>query len=375
MIRPHFKSYLNKRSDTIRIIIERLCNKNYIEELQNSGFIRLDREDIAVEDFSSDWEPKSSKAANCNLSIIVDDIFSSSKSGDLIALLINLYDCRDSFIEEYISCLADKLLNDQYLNLTQEGFTIQQLMISFGSENLWKSEILLRDMLGSKNMRQRLVLPEFFDFRVLSHVYWPEFEILDHKLPCEVDEVHRKFEKIFSETDSDKYLRWRNTSKVEIEVEIAGEVRDFETDSLSASILCLISQKRELTYEKMSTELNCDIVTVRDRTADLISKGILMESEEKVYARNNFGDHFITIPKHKEQTLVSDMECFWPFIFGMLTNLGELPLSRIHSMLNMFVQAPLKFDRSENELLEFLHLKVDEGKLLFSLDLYSLPSN
>jgi len=53
------------------------------------------------------------------------------------------------------------------------------------------------------------------------------------------------------------------------------------------------------------------------------------------------------------------------FIVGMLTNLGVLPLERIHSMLSMFVLAPNAYNRTEDELRNFLAEEVRKGKLEF----------
>lgn len=59
----------------------------------------------------------------------------------------------------------------------------------------------------------------------------------------------------------------------------------------------------------------------------------------------------------------------------MLTNLGSLPLERIHSMLKMFaVQGPSSAgsDCSLQELKSFLDFKVKEEKLTLASGVYSL---
>ena len=48
---------------------------------------------------------------------------------------------------------------------------------------------------------------------------------------------------------------------------------------------------------------------------------------------------------------------------GMLTNLGVLPLERIQSMLTMFVPAPNGYNRTEEELRDFLAEQVKDGKI------------
>ena len=53
------------------------------------------------------------------------------------------------------------------------------------------------------------------------------------------------------------------------------------------------------------------------------------------------------------------------FIVGMLTNLGVLPAERIQSMLSMFVPPPNAYNRTEEELRDFLADEVRKGRLEF----------
>lgn len=48
------------------------------------------------------------------------------------------------------------------------------------------------------------------------------------------------------------------------------------------------------------------------------------------------------------------MQIYWPYIQGMLTNLGPLPAERIQMMLSMFVVAPNKYDSRQEDLNTFL---------------------
>ena len=51
-----------------------------------------------------------------------------------------------------------------------------------------------------------------------------------------------------------------------------------------------------------------------------------------------------------------EMSVYRSYIVGMLTNLGRLPLEKIHNNLKMFLQAgdSLKYDKSQRELAGFL---------------------
>ncbi len=57
----------------------------------------------------------------------------------------------------------------------------------------------------------------------------------------------------------------------------------------------------------------------------------------------------------------------------MLTNIGSLPLDRIHSMLKMFaMQGPAGSRCALEDVKQFLESKVQSGELQFSGGLYML---
>lgn len=69
-----------------------------------------------------------------------------------------------------------------------------------------------------------------------------------------------------------------------------------------------------------------------------------------------------------------ELQVFWSYIVGMLTNLDSMPLERIHQMLKMFAsQGPGAVECGLPELRQFLDKKVREHQLLFSGGLYRLP--
>ena len=67
------------------------------------------------------------------------------------------------------------------------------------------------------------------------------------------------------------------------------------------------------------------------------------------------------------------LQVYWNYIVHMLTNLGSLPLERIHSMLGMFgLQSNLKKPMGLSDLKLFLQEKAVEQKLVFNNGSYSL---
>ena len=66
------------------------------------------------------------------------------------------------------------------------------------------------------------------------------------------------------------------------------------------------------------------------------------------------------------------MRVFWPYIVGMLTNMGQLSVDRIFQLLKVFVQAPNKFTRPKEDLDDFMALMVQEEKVCLEGPLYVL---
>eukprot|EP01052_Picozoa_sp_SAG31_P013727 SAG31_NODE_833_length_11657_cov_3.652535_5_plen_895_part_00 len=69
--------------------------------------------------------------------------------------------------------------------------------------------------------------------------------------------------------------------------------------------------------------------------------------------------------------LEQEMAVFESYIIGMLTNLKQLPVSKIHNMLKIFVTDP-PYDKEEGDLVRFLSRMVAEEKLECQSGMYSL---
>ena len=74
------------------------------------------------------------------------------------------------------------------------------------------------------------------------------------------------------------------------------------------------------------------------------------------------------------QLLYHFLQIYWSYIVGMLTNIGSLPLDRIHSMLKMFaMHGPSGSQCTQDDVKNFLQKKVQEGELQYSSGMYKLP--
>lgn len=153
---------------------------------------------------------------------------------------------------------------------------------------------------------------------------------------------------------------------------------------IQATLIHLFQSKDILTLDEIQGLLECQNAEfIRQNISFWIGKGILVENypdnfrlsaNEPIKQEDVYNSHVTchlssSASTEQEQR---EMQVFWTYIVGMLTNLGPSPAARIHSMLAMFVQAPQKYDRSLEELEEFLQRQTATGKLDCSAGKYSI---
>lgn len=67
-----------------------------------------------------------------------------------------------------------------------------------------------------------------------------------------------------------------------------------------------------------------------------------------------------------------EMKAFWPYIVGMLTNLGAVNADKIHSFLKILVPSESPYTKSIVDLKQYLDLMVEEEKLMLVGETYKL---
>lgn len=128
---------------------------------------------------------------------------------------------------------------------------------------------------------------------------------------------------------------------------------------------------------------------LRRKIAFWVSQGLLKETTNDVYVLQEESTYMNRLPadiveeEETESAMASasdqreeELQVFWSYIVGMLTNLDSMPLERIHQMLKMFAsQGPGTVECGLPELKHFLDRKVREHQLLFTGGLYRLPKS
>lgn len=145
--------------------------------------------------------------------------------------------------------------------------------------------------------------------------------------------------------------------------------------------------------EHLSQTIQVPPTTVRKRLAFWQAQGMIKEASTDYYVLiENFDSAAVNSDTHSqphhhdgdddevESAMASasdqraeELQVFWSYIVGMLTNLDSLPLERIHQMLRMFASHAPGTEVSQEELRNFLQRKVREHELVFSAGVYQLP--
>lgn len=136
--------------------------------------------------------------------------------------------------------------------------------------------------------------------------------------------------------------------------------------------------------------MNMPQSVLRKRIVFWQSQGLIKETKDNIFSlndekcddenesRRNFN---VVEDDETESAMASasdqreeELQVFWSYIVGMLTNLDSMPLERIHQMLKMFAsQGPGSSFASQEELKNFLQRKVREHKLVYAYGNYHLP--
>ena len=188
---------------------------------------------------------------------------------------------------------------------------------------------------------------------VVSKHYWPQSttEELDFKVPGVIIKSMSEYFRVFCGLFNSRELLWLPSSGL-VNVNVSLNAQDpisFVVTPLQASILFLIQERDEIDLDDLATLLECRKDTVRKECQFWESKKVLSLFGNMIVANDysNIGkytridDEDIDFAGDEEigaegSTLDREIEKIWPFLQGMLQNLGSLESSRIHMTLGMF---------------------------------------
>ncbi|CEQ40634.1 SPOSA6832_02277, partial [Sporobolomyces salmonicolor] len=257
---------------------------------------------------------------------------------------------------------------------------------------------------------------------VVSRLFWPSFQAVPLKLPGQIGRyavplpcprgtfdnqplstsAQAAYDRAFTSLKPDKKLRWLpHLGNVNLTIDLKDRSITVDATPVQAAILELFDKQDTWTSDALQTELKlAELSTVRNGLFFWNNLGVirslpddmwrLVEERGKAGEEEGVGGvaHVIEEEKEAVQSVedqrVEQMRVFWQFIQGMvrrplafflpfrtvtdlspyplalqLTNLGALPITRIHSTLNML--APGYKGKTPDELKALLEAVAVEG--------------
>jgi anaphase-promoting complex subunit 2 len=407
------KTYLKGKDDTVRCIITALTDENsdLIPELVNKVPKTGDDtgsqsdDEYVVRNWQS-WRPDPIDAAKASKDT------RSVRSSDIVSILVDVYESKDLFVEEYQRLLSQRFLSTFECNIDFERRNLEILTLKFGESDLHACEVMLSDMTTSRRIDARINSGEispynFPDFPInciiISTQFWPEKFCLPNYdegenilLPEKVESAIASYTKAFETIKGSRTLQWRkNLGSVELDLEFGEKVVSLTVPPIQAVIITRFQEKSSWKLSSLSSVIGVSASLLRRKLVFWLNKGILKETFADEYtviedqSSNNSSCHpvFETDEDFVEEFLMDESSSvskadrleddkyrsLWGYIENILTNLSDMTLEKIHEKLQMFaLQGPSFGELSLQELRYFLDSKTREAKLTFSAGYYKL---
>ncbi|XP_041969112.1 anaphase-promoting complex subunit 2 [Aricia agestis] len=392
------RNYLRNREDTVRSVVSSLTEDNAGSELAEE----LDKfnpeadDDAEKEEAWDEWVPDPVDA-DPKINAI------ERKTSDIISMLVNVYGSKELFVNEYRTLLADRLLSQNAINSVKEIRYLELLRRRFGDESqLHFCEVMLKDISDSTRInaliqqeKDSLLHSNPFNSNamILSAQFWPPFKDESLELPDEIKQHLENYTKSYEALKGNRTLIWKpHLGNVNIEVEIGDKKLDLTVSPFNATLIIHFQNKPEWSLEDLHKVMKVPITVLRRKIIYWQSLGIIAEKSQDRYilvegneANKSSGavnqiQEMICEDEESESVMASahdqregELQVFWSYIVGMLTNLDSLPLERIHQMLKMFASQAPGAECSLQELRQFLDTKVKTHQLVLQAGMYRLP--
>lgn len=312
------RRYLKSRDDTVRCIVTALTDEDHNSELnremiksgnqanENSvdgkgGTLEMnlpsEGEKCTPNNFET-WKPDPIKL---NTS---DDVMKSSRFSDIVSILVNIYETKDLFVEEYQKLLSQRLLNKyEECNLDIELRNLELLTMRFSDCELHRCEVMLKDVQTSKRINKRILSGDIRDHKlegfknidvlIVSSPFWPDkFSPMASvseeppviKFAPEIESAMTTYTKAFESIQASRTLHWRHhLGQVNLDLTIGGRTQNFVVTPLHASLLYLFKEKKSWKLADLMQKTCLPSATLCSRLALWQRNGIIRDCGSDKY--------------------------------------------------------------------------------------------
>lgn len=318
--------------------------------------------------------------------------FVRKQNQDTIYTLLDLFDNKDVFVKQFAILFKNEFLplqrnSDNALTSETDEAKVKRLEVffdaltsRFGEMDMANIRVMLDDA------KQSIYLGA--EMYVLSRHFWPQlssveaFKVDDLPWPEHARKPLRKLEKTYQQLNkySEIGIEWiPSYCYTSLTLELKDRKLDLTVTAEQAAVIALFDDVSELSFDELleKSGLPSNLLT---KCLDFWTSINVIANKNAVYivletldmAETNEQKEFINAKEN--EGIREIMEVYWSFIVGMLTNLGSLPVEKIHSFL-AFVPSDSPFVQTKQELENYLLSMVDEGKLTYdkTASTFSLP--
>lgn len=404
------REYLRGREDTIRCIITSLTEEetggDLYAELRRMDAKPLeetfDEEDDEVMP-TFDWMPPPSILKRRG---VISGRVGKVRAGDILSMLVGIYGSKELFVNEYRVMLADKLLSNLEYDTDKEVHNVELLKLRFGEASMRQCEVMVKDIDDSKRIHANICSTlnattmssdnPTVDSAIISHVFWPSLQKEEFENHTRIQSQLDSFANEYAKLKNPRRLVWmKQLGHVELELEVYEKDKDGHIEShlkevkctpAHATLLAHFEDKTRWSVEDLAIETNMPEEIVRKRMGFWINQRVIRETQgsyvlisvhDAKSTENSFIDHDDDDHEHAVSygaDQEEEMQAYESYIVGMLSNLGQISLEKIHTMLKTFVAgSDHKYDKTPQQLAVFLQQLCKEDKLECSPDgLYKL---
>jgi len=400
------KAYLKSRSDTVRCIISSLTDEetggDLYEELRRHDAVPLDQAQCDSDDDDDEqpdlnWKPSPSLyyqrtfgAAEVSL-----DMGSPKPSADILSILTNIFGSNDLFVDEYRIILADKLLANTDFDTDKEVHNLELLKLRFGENSMRQCEIMIKDMDDSKRiianihstMKSKTRKDPVVQAAIVSHIFWPPLQKDQLRNHPRIQAMIDSFSLEYAKYKNPRRLVWfHQLGQVELDVDVIDEhtgdvvTKEFSCTPLQATLISHFEDNDgcwtandlanetgvpiDVIQRKMGYWINHRVVKITQSIPE-VSYGLCSIKDASLASnRDTYDEDDDGLAVSLSAQEAEEIQAYESYILGMLSNLGQLPLERIHKMLGLFVSgSELRYNKTPQQLSVFLQQLCKEDKL------------
>jgi anaphase-promoting complex subunit 2 len=410
---PTLQRYLRQRPDTVRTIVTLLThdgegNFDLFGEFEETEDATTVRDTESSEDDESEHENGNRRGNRVRWS--PQPLYAqpgadpqSQPPIDILSMLINIYGSKELFVNEYITLLAERLLNTSTFETDRELRHVELLKKKFGENNMRSADIMLKDIADSKrlnayinqhlNTAATLSSSDTTDIPltaiIVSGLFWPPFRDEPFSLHPRVQRRLDTFSEVYQQQKQSRKLVWKtHVGTVEMEISFAGsgDTQTFTVSPLLATIILHFQDRAVWSLTELAAKVGVSCDFLKRKIVFWIHNGVIQESENNVYqlrnglangtSRDNNG---VVIEEESGEngTMVDSgdngdaemNQLTEMYVINMLKNLGPQPLDKLHNILSNYVPG---FQKTASQLAAFLDALIKQDKIDFVQSLYSL---